>query len=125
MALIRGLAIVTTAALALATAAPAAWAALDEKKVGDKCKKAAERARTGDGKMLECREAAKKKTWTLTGQPVAEVDLPGDKPNPSKLYAGRPDTQKEDQERSIGQPARLTGRTIWVLKASTVARLSS
>lgn len=49
----------------------------------------------------------------------------GDDPNPGQLYPNRIDTQQEDQERLVGQAARLSGYTALVSSASFVPTASS
>ena len=50
---------------------------------------------------------------------------PGDDPNPGALYPGRPDAQAEDQERQIGEAARLSGYTAEVESIESVQRLGT
>jgi hypothetical protein len=60
-----------------------------------------------------------------TTAPVAEVDRKGGSSNRGDLYPGRSNSQKEDQERRIGeQPARLAGYSAWVLSAGFVQQIS-
>jgi hypothetical protein len=48
----------------------------------------------------------------------------GDDPNPGALFPGRPDTLAEDQEREVGEAARLSGYTTTVDAAAFQAQLS-
>lgn len=48
----------------------------------------------------------------------------GDDPNPGELFPGRTDTQSEDQERNIGEAARLSGYTTTVNVAEFVPQVS-
>lgn len=48
----------------------------------------------------------------------------GDDPNPGELYPDRPDTQSEDQEREVGEDARLSGYTTTVDSAAFVQSVS-
>lgn len=63
-------------------------------------------------------------TTGLTGG-GAEVDRPGDPPDPGSRYPGRPDLRPKDQERVPGlaeQPARLSGWSAWVATATKEAK---
>lgn len=56
--------------------------------------------------------------------PAAELGRSGDDPNPGALYAGRVDTQREDQERAIGEPVRLSGYTAVAVSAAFEEQLN-
>lgn len=103
-------------------AGPASAGKLQLKTAGDKCKKAGDTAAALDGHVLKCGTT---KTWSSTPDTVPEKDMPGGKPNAGALYPSRVDQQKEDQEAKIGQPVRLTGRTVWVLSSRLKGKVLS
>lgn len=63
-----------------------------------------------------------------SGSETTEEQAPdegsGDDPNPGELFPDRPDTQSEDQEREIGDSARLSGYTTTVDSAEFVQSVS-
>lgn len=68
----------------------------------------------------------KKRATTTTKKPVVEAERGGDSRNPGKVYPGRPDIQKDDHERLVGEePVRFAGWSVYVTASEIVRRPSS
>jgi hypothetical protein len=58
---------------------------------------------------------------TTTTQPIAEADRKGDSRNPGQLYPDRPDIEKDDHERPVGdEPVRFAGWSTYVTSVAVV-----